>query len=122
MRRRGAVVGEEGMATVWVLAAGVVIVLVAVAFASAGAATVARHRAESAADLAALAGALRVVDGTDTACARSADVSAANGAHMVACTVDGLDVTIVVEVSAIAGIWFSGTARAAARAGPVEAG
>jgi secretion/DNA translocation related TadE-like protein len=110
------------MATVWVLAAGVLIVLISVAFASAGAATVARHRAENAADLAALAGALRAVDGTDAACARSADISAANGAHLVECSVDGFDVTVVVEVSANTGMWFSGTARGAARAGPVEVG
>jgi secretion/DNA translocation related TadE-like protein len=110
---------DEGSATVWILASGLVLVLAAVAIAMAGAGTVARHRAQAAADLAALAGALRTWDGEQAACQRAAEISARNGAQLVSCHLDGLDVVVAVEVAPalLAGI---GVARAAARAGPVE--
>jgi secretion/DNA translocation related TadE-like protein len=110
---------DAGSATIWVLATGMVLVLVAVALAMAGAASVARHRAQAAADLTALAAALRAWDGEAAACQRAADVSARNGARLVACRLEGLDAVVAVEVAPalLAGI---GVARAAARAGPVE--
>lgn len=111
--------GDRGSASVWVLAIGLVVIVVAQAFAMVGAATVARHRAQAAADLAALAGALRVLDGESVACARAAEVSARNGAGLVACRVDGFDVIVTVEVAATGpGAW--GAAQRSARAGPVE--
>ena len=111
--------GDAGSATVWVLATGIVLVLAAVAFAMAGAATVARHRAQAAADLAALAGALLAGDGEEAACQRAADVSARNGARLADCRLEGFDVVVAVEV-APARIVGIGVARGAARAGPVE--
>ena len=62
---------DRGGATVLVLAIGLVTVLVAIASAAVGAAIVARHRAQAAADLAALAGALAALDGVEVACARA---------------------------------------------------
>ncbi len=79
-----------------------------------GAAVVARHRAQAAADLAALAAAARVPAGAETACAQAHAVARAMRAGTTGCVVDDLDVVITVEVPA--GRW--GTARAAARAGP----
>ena len=53
--------------------------------------------ADSAADLAALAGAVRVLDGEEAACRRAAEISAVNGAHLTACQVDGFDVTVRID-------------------------
>lgn len=96
------------------LAAFFVAALLAVAGAGAylGAAVVARHRTQSAADLAALAAAVALPDGADAACARAREVLAANvSGDMADCRVEGLDVVVTV---------VSGRARAAARAGPVD--
>ncbi|MBS4727728.1 hypothetical protein MSM1_04985 [Mycobacterium sp. SM1] len=79
-----------------------------------GAIVVARHRAQAAADLAALAGAAQLPGGTAAACARAAAVARqmrSDGAH---CAVHGLDVVVTAEVA----VAFAGTARATARAGP----
>jgi secretion/DNA translocation related TadE-like protein len=112
--------GDGGSATVWVLGIGTVLVLVAVAMALAGAAAVARHRAQAAADLAALAGALRASEGEAAACQRAADVSTRNGARLVDCRLEGLDVVVAVEVAPalLSGV---GVAHGAARAGPIGA-
>jgi secretion/DNA translocation related TadE-like protein len=93
-------------------------VVVAVTLALVAAATVARHRAQAAADLAALAAALRAWDGETAACARAAEMTARNGARLVACGLDGFDAVVTVEVPAGVSRW--GLARASARAGPVE--
>jgi secretion/DNA translocation related TadE-like protein len=81
-----------------------------------GAAVVARHRAQAAADLAALAAAARVPAGADTACMQAKAVAYAMWAGTAGCVVDDLDVVITVEVRVAGGRW--GTASAAARAGP----
>jgi secretion/DNA translocation related TadE-like protein len=110
---------DHGSVTVWLLAVGLVIVLVAAGLAMVGGAVVARHRAQAAADLAALAGAIRAWDGEATACDRAADVSARNGAALLACQLDELDVVVTVEV--VPDLLAShGAARASARAGPTE--
>jgi secretion/DNA translocation related TadE-like protein len=93
-----------------------VLMLVAAAFVTVGAATVARHRARNAADLAALGAAALVWEGERSVCARAAELSRQNGAQLMACQLDGLDVVVSVEVRA-AGI---GAATASARAGPVD--
>jgi secretion/DNA translocation related TadE-like protein len=111
---------DQGAASVWLLAAGLVLVAMGVAGAAVGTATVARHRAQVAADLGALAGAVRAVDGAGSACARAAQIVAANGGRLTACTLDGFDLTIrvAVPVSPVRGL--ARTAYASARAGPVR--
>jgi secretion/DNA translocation related TadE-like protein len=101
-----------------VVAAAMVVVLLTITggVAYLGAAVVARHRAQAAADLAALAAAARVPAGAETACAQADAVDRAMRARTSRCVVDGLDVVITVEVIAGGGRW--GTAQAAARAGP----
>ncbi|MGH3680628.1 MAG: Rv3654c family TadE-like protein, partial [Natronosporangium sp.] len=79
------------------------------------------HRAQSAADLAALAGAARAVAGQTAACARAGEIVAANGARLSHCRLDGLDLTVTVEVAPPAGAGLHRTALATARAGPVRA-
>src|SRR5690242_19734995 len=81
----------------------------------AGGLVAARHRAQSAADLGALAGAVRAVEGAGVACPAAERIVRANGARMVACRVEGLDVVVTAQVSGPAG-W--GAAEQSARAGP----
>ncbi|MEK1115545.1 pilus assembly protein TadG-related protein [Mycobacterium ulcerans] len=80
-----------------------------------GAAMVARHRAQTSADLAALAGAARLSSGAAQACARAAAVARAMRVGDVGCVVRELDVVVTVEVP----IGIAG-ARAVARAGPID--
>ena len=81
-----------------------------------GAAVVARHRAQAAADLAALAAAARLAAGPETACAQAKAVAREMRGSTIGCTVDDLDVVVTIEVPLAVGGWSA--ARAAARAGP----
>ncbi|WP_203707691.1 Rv3654c family TadE-like protein [Asanoa iriomotensis] len=113
---------DRGAATVWALAVGLSFVLLGMACAAVGVAAIGRHQAQTAADLGALAGAARAIEGPATACARAGEIAAANGARVSACTVHGFDVVVTVEVSVR--LPPRGTVRIAtarARAGPVPA-
>jgi secretion/DNA translocation related TadE-like protein len=81
-----------------------------------GSAVVARHRAQAAADLAALAAASRLPSGTGAACARATKVAREMRVTDAQCEVHDLDVVVTVEVA----VFFGGAAQAAARAGPVD--
>jgi secretion/DNA translocation related TadE-like protein len=109
---------DRGSATILVLAVGLVTVLLGVAVAAAGAAIVARHRAQGAADAAALAGAAVAVDGEVAACAVATDVATANGAQLVHCGLDGWDVVVTVQVRPAGSAAVAGVSTASARAGP----
>jgi secretion/DNA translocation related TadE-like protein len=93
-------------------------VLVAIALGGVwvGGAAVARHRAQAAADLAALAAAGRLSLGPDAACAQARNIAAAMGAVVSGCDIQNLDVVVAVTVRP--GSRIAGEARAAARAGP----
>jgi secretion/DNA translocation related TadE-like protein len=106
------------MATVVACVCAMVLLVVTGAALQLGAALLARHRAETAADLGALAGAVLVLQGRQGACERAATVTAANGATMVSCALDGADLLATVTVSARLGP-LSATATGRARAGPV---
>jgi len=84
-----------------------------------GAAVVARHRAQAAADLAALAGAASVPAGTEQACARASALALTMRTVAVACAVDGLDLVVTIEAPVALRLVGTGAARAIARAGPV---
>ncbi len=105
-----------------VLAVGLVLLGLGAAGAAVGAARVARHEARTAADLGALAGAMRILEGPDTACARARELVSRNGGRLAACTVEGLDLVVGVEVDVTPLPGLTRTAHAAARAGPVRAG
>jgi secretion/DNA translocation related TadE-like protein len=79
-----------------------------------GSVVVARHRAQAAADLAALAAAERLPSGAAAACARATAVARRMRVDDARCRVDGLDVVVTARVS----VAFAGVAQAAARAGP----
>jgi secretion/DNA translocation related TadE-like protein len=83
-----------------------------------GTAVIARHRAQAAADLAALAAAGRLAAGQEVACGWAAALAQSMHAVVAECVVRDLDVIVTVDVSVPLTRWGTGTARAAARAGP----
>lgn len=95
-------------------------VLLAVTFGAVqvGSAVIARHRAQAAADLAALAAASLVPAGLSAACEKAAAVARAMGTAVNSCTADALDVTVTVDAPVPLAPHTIGPARAVARAGP----
>jgi secretion/DNA translocation related TadE-like protein len=83
-----------------------------------GSAVVARHRAQAAADLAALAAAAGLAAGPETACVHAEAVARQMRVNTTGCKVEDLDVVVTTEVRLVVGGW--GNARAAARAGPAD--
>lgn len=78
-----------------------------------GSAVIARHRAQAAADMAALAAAARLPEGAEVACGQASVIATAMGVDVAACDVDELDVVVTIR---------AGRAGAAARAGPDDPG
>lgn len=115
-----AVSDERGAATIVAAICLVLMVSLTVGASYVGAAVVARHRAQAAADLAALTGANRVAAGPSSACGQATEVAQRMGARVADCVVDGLDVTVRVEIVVRLGRFDAGPARAAARAGPAD--
>ena len=114
--------GERGSATVWVLALAGLLAVLGTAAVLVGGAVVARHRASTAADLAALAAAGRAVFGDPAACATAARVARANAAELEGCVVRPEAVVEVrVQVPVRFGPLGSFAAHARARAGPAPA-
>jgi secretion/DNA translocation related TadE-like protein len=101
------------------LAIGLVLIAAGIAGAAIGAARVGRHEARTAADLGALAGAVRVIEGEAAACGRAAEFVVANGGRMASCNVEGLDLVVRAEVTVTPLPGLVRVAQAAARAGPV---
>lgn len=81
-----------------------------------GSAVVARHRAQAAADLAALGAAAALPFGAATACARATDIARLMNVGDIRCTVEKLDVLVTAAVA----LPVAGTAQATARAGPQD--
>lgn len=108
---------ERGAATVVALACLGILVLVGAALGVVAAMLHAHRQAQSAADLAALAGAAALADGADP-CGRAAHIAVSNGSRLDVCEVDGREV--VVEVTVTGPRWLGQTEdlRARARAGP----
>ncbi|MFC4564001.1 Rv3654c family TadE-like protein [Nocardiopsis mangrovi] len=109
---------DRGSGTVWTLLLCVIVWCTALAVVVVAGVRVDRHRAATAADLAAVAGAREAARGTRPACAAARDVAAANGARLTSCTVSGL--ILHAEVSTPTRTW-PGATTARAAAGPVEA-
>ena len=107
---------DRGSATVVATAMVAVLLCVTGTGAYVGSAVVARHRAQAAADLGALAAAARMPSGVAAACARATPVAREMRVGAVQCGADDLDVVVTVEVAVV----FAGAARAAARAGPMS--
>jgi secretion/DNA translocation related TadE-like protein len=95
-----------------------VVVAASVGAVHVGSAVVARHRAQAAADMAALAAATILPVYPGAACDKAAALARAMSATVTACNADGLDVVVMVDVRVAFGVWGVGPARAVARAGP----
>ena len=108
--------GSASIAAAWMM-----VVLLAATFVAMqlGSAVIARHRAQAAADMAALAAAGFMPAGLAAACDKAAAVARAMGTAVTACTADALDVLVTVDAPVPAAPWGMGSARAVARAGPV---
>ncbi|WP_030486302.1 Rv3654c family TadE-like protein [Micromonospora chokoriensis] len=111
---------DRGGATVLLLAVGLVFVLFGTFGAAIVAAGMAAQRAAVAADLGALAGAARALDGDAMACASASDIAGRNAGRLVGCHLDGLDVLVTVEVAFTPLPGLTRVAAASARAGPVS--
>ncbi|MFC5749174.1 Rv3654c family TadE-like protein [Actinomadura rugatobispora] len=110
---------DRGAGVVWVVACMALVWVVGVAAMTVGAARVTRHRADAAADLAALGAAARAPEGTEVACKAAAEAVRKSGGRLSACSVRDR----VAEVSVA--MVLRGPVRgldvvSRARAGPVE--
>ncbi|KND33949.1 Rv3654c family TadE-like protein [Streptomyces acidiscabies] len=108
---------DRGSASVWGVVVVAVLCVVFGAVLALGQAVVVRHRAAGGADLAALAGAGRALEGAEVACERARGVARAQGGRVVRCSVAGgvVDLTVVVGAGPF-------EAEGRARAGVVEEG
>lgn len=116
-------VRDRGSGTVAVLGALGVLLAMTVGALTVVSAVVASHRAQSAADLGALAAAAGLVRGESSAaaCAQGAAIAARNGGSLATCHAGpDLSVELVVEVRAT--VARVGTAIARSRAGPSPSG
>lgn len=114
--------GERGSATV--VGAGLIMVVLALFAAGVqlGSAVITRHRAEAAADLAALAAAAWAVSGPEVACLTAERVARRMAARLASCELDGWDAVVRVTARPSGLVERLGVANATARAGPVAAG
>nr|WP_280497956.1 Rv3654c family TadE-like protein [Nocardia asiatica] len=111
---------EDGLATVFACLALVALIGATLLIAQVGFVVVARHRAQAAADLAALAAAGALVEGADAACDEAGELARRMGTRIRACTTSEWDVTVTVERNVPIGLYGVRIVAASARAGPVE--
>ncbi len=117
-RRRCVEAAQDGFATLVVLGLAGALLAFGALLASLGAVAVARHRAAASADLAALAAAGHLLEGTDRACSVASTVARGQGATLLSCTSDAVSVRVVAEVRPPGSLGRLGAARSTARAGP----
>ncbi|MGC4961139.1 Rv3654c family TadE-like protein [Gordonia sp. DT218] len=112
---------DRGFATVAGAFAIAAIAATVVTLLYVGAAVVARHRAQSAADLAVLAAAQQQVAAEPDPCAAARRIAAAQdvGAEVERCVAEGADMLVTVAVPVQLGPFGVHRAQAVARAGPV---
>lgn len=113
--------GERGSATAFVCLALTALIALTVLIAQIGATVAARHRAQSAADLAALAAAGLLIDGPDAGCAEAAALARRMSARVDRCQVEQWDAVVTVTATTSFGAFGKRVVSAAARAGPVDA-
>lgn len=119
--------GERGSASIWVLACGGLVIMVGTAGVLRTEAVLGRHRAESAADLSALAAAGQI-GRSEGICAAARTVAAANSARLATCVpdlaADGRSGSVRVRVTVAVRLPVVGTRTvvASARAGREPAG
>jgi secretion/DNA translocation related TadE-like protein len=109
---------DAGSATVWVVTAMAVVLSVGGVCGSVGVVAVERHRADAAADAAALAAAADVLAGQQTACAAAAAIARTDDAVLTRCGLDGAGAQVEVRVALPEVLRRFGTAIGRAHAGP----
>jgi len=112
---------ERGSATPFAIACLGLLVLLAAALGVVAAMVHAQRRAQTAADLGALAAAQALADGAD-GCAAGVRVAGANGAAITSCQVAGREVRLQVEVAGPHWLGQTADLSAEARAGPSGSG
>ncbi|MEV0697472.1 Rv3654c family TadE-like protein [Saccharopolyspora sp. NPDC050389] len=110
--------GDRGTATVLSAVLSMALVVLLCFILQLGAVTVARHRAEGAADLAALAAAAYAPHGQQIACDRANRVARGMRAELAECRMDGWDALVTVRADLPAFVPGGRKASARARAGP----
>jgi secretion/DNA translocation related TadE-like protein len=97
-----------------------VLLAITVGFLYVGCAVVARHRAQSAADLAALAAAGQLSAGATAACTWADAIARQMHSTVARCDVEDLDVTVATRATVMLGRFGIGATSAVARAGPAD--
>ncbi|TDD52167.1 Rv3654c family TadE-like protein [Saccharopolyspora elongata] len=110
--------GDRGAATVVAAVLSLALIILLSVVLQLGAVTVARHRAEGAADLAALAAAAYAPHGQQVACERANRVASGMRAELAECRMDGWDAVVTVRADLPAFVPGGRKASARARAGP----
>lgn len=112
---------ERGSATIWTVGLMALVFAVAAAVMIVGTARVARHRAQSAADLSALAAARLAFADPGQSCVRASSLAEQNGARVTRCSVDDGGIAEI-EVTMWIALPLKGRVviNADARAGPVH--
>lgn len=111
---------DRGVATVWAAFAVAAVMAITVLGIHLGGAASVRHRAEAAADLAALAAAAYATSGPEGACAQAQRVADGMGTRLSDCRLSGWDALVEVRASAPIPLVVRGDAIGRARAGPVR--
>ncbi|MER5891622.1 Rv3654c family TadE-like protein [Streptomyces sp. NPDC001876] len=114
---KGARLGDQGLATVWVAMTTATLCAVFAVVLALGQAVAARHKAAGAADLAAIAAADRALSGASEACGAARRVADAQGAEVVRCAILGE----IADVTARVG-FGPYTPQVRSRAGPPATG
>lgn len=109
--------GDQGSVVILALIACALLGSFLAATLVAGVAMVARHRAQSAADLAALGGARAVLAGSD-GCAVAVRIAAVNAAQVIGCRLDGPVIELTVRVGSPRFALLFPPVTGRARAGP----
>jgi len=114
--------GDRGSATVWTVGGIAVVLTVMTVMLWFGAAVATRHRAASAADLAALAAAGAAPAGERQACEQARWVTDQMAVELRSCRLAGWDALVEVVAVPPGVLGNFGSAEARARAGPVDGG
>lgn len=109
---------DDGSATIWTVGAIALLLIVLLFVLTAATVVTTRHRAESAADLAALAAARQAAAGTQSACAQANQLAARTDVTVTACRIQGWDAYVEVDARLPADLQRFGAVHARARAGP----
>lgn len=118
--QQGPMAADRGSATLWCVALSGLLLAVATTFAIVGAARVAHHRAQSAADLSVLVAARWALAAPTEACARASRLAAENGAQLVRCTLTDAVADLTVSVGLSLPALGDRVVLARARAGPAN--